>query len=680
MLADGVSGKHYRFNEQAYQLISSFDGSVSVDEVWSTLADGMNDAAPTQAEVMRILARAFSANLFVGNLDYDTETIVDEHRKRDSKRRRAWLNPLAFKVPLWDPDDFLTRHVDKLSWLFSGPARAAMMGSIIVGAVLLILNIDEFSLFARDHLASGSMLLTLWLVFPLIKALHELGHAFTTKINGGEVHEVGVTLMFLTPIPYVDASSSSAFPSKYDRLAVAVAGIFVEAFIASIALFLWLLLEPGLLREAMFAAVFSGAISTLLINGNPLLRFDGYYAFCDLFEVPNLGSRSPRYWQTLLKKKVLSVDHARFGECLAGERPWLLCYAPLSWLYRASLIVAAAMIFASFSSLLGGIILLLGTWMLLLKPLVRTIGWLLVASELQGYRLRANAIALVLTSFAITVLTVVPVPDKTYASALVWLPENAILRARSDGELTQWLVRDGERVSKGDAVALLSNEKLSVQLAALDAQIQAQRVEQARQFLLDAQAALTANEAYKRLLNDRAEVKRQLDSLLVKAQTSGMVAIDPQRSQIGQYFTQGQVLAHVLTGGQVTVRALVDNDDIALVRERPGRISVSLASVPGQALSASLISATPQSTDQLPSAALSTQNGGAITVDPSDPKGLTANERRFALDIQLDSAPALLEQATVGARAMAVFNHGTNTVLGMTARMLRQSFLRHFAS
>lgn len=676
VVTDGVSGKHFRFNEQAYQLISSFDGNASVDEVWSTLADGLNDAVPAQAEVIRIVSRAFAANLFVGNLDSDTESIIEEHGRRETKRRRALLNPLAFKVPLWDPDDFLTRHLESVRWVFSGPVRLLMSLSILVGAILLALNAGEFGRYASEHLVSGSMLLTLWLVFPAIKVMHELGHAFTVKINGGEVHELGVTLMFLTPIPYVDASASSAFPNKQDRLSVAASGIFVEAFIASVALVFWLMLEPGLIQGAMFAAVFSGALSTLLINGNPLLRFDGYYAFCDFFELPNLGTRSPRYWQVIFKRKLLAVEHARFGDCLAGERPWLFCYAPLSWAYRAVLIATAALLFANISATLGGLILTLGMWMLVGKPLVRTVRWLLVSSELQGYRLRANTIAFVLTCVSILALTVMPVSDKTHASALVWLPDNAVLRTQAEGVLREWLASDGQSVKKGDSIALLGNERLETELVVLKAQIEAQRIEQARQFDVDAQASLTASEAYRQLLGERSEMERRVSALVVKAQASGILAISPQLNIIGEHLSQGAVLAHVLPSGPATVRALVDNDDIALVRERPGKITVNLVGLQNESLVASLVSATPQSTRQLPSAALSTKNGGAIAVEASDPKGLTATEPRFAFDLKLESA----QRVPVGSRALAVFDHGTNTVMGMAARMLRESFLRHFAS
>ena len=117
-------------------------------------------------------------------------------------------------------------------------------------------------------------LLSLWLLYPLVKGLHELGHGFATRHWGGEVHEMGVMLLVFTPVPYVDASASSAFPSRNQRMVVAAAGIMVELLLTGVALLLWSYSDPGLLRDLCFNVLVIGGVSTLLFNGNPLLRFD----------------------------------------------------------------------------------------------------------------------------------------------------------------------------------------------------------------------------------------------------------------------------------------------------------------------------------------------------------------------------------------------------------------------
>ncbi len=145
-------------------------------------------------------------------------------------------------------------------------------------------------------------LLLMWLVFPVLKLCHEFGHAFAVKARGGEVHEMGVMLLVLTPVPYVDASSAWAFRSKWQRFAVGGAGMMVELFIASIALFLWLAVEPGMFRALLYNIMLIAGISTVLFNANPLLRFDGYYMLMDWLEIPNLRTRSTQYIIYLCEK------------------------------------------------------------------------------------------------------------------------------------------------------------------------------------------------------------------------------------------------------------------------------------------------------------------------------------------------------------------------------------------
>ena len=106
---------------------------------------------------------------------------------------------------------------------------------------------------------------------------------------------MGIMLLVLTPIPYVDASSASAFRTKWERIMVGAAGMAVELFIAALALFVWINIEPGTVRAILYNMIFIASVSSLLFNGNPLLRYDAYYILGDLLEIPNLGPRGIQY-------------------------------------------------------------------------------------------------------------------------------------------------------------------------------------------------------------------------------------------------------------------------------------------------------------------------------------------------------------------------------------------------
>jgi len=629
VLTDPVSGRHHRFNDIAYALIATCDGQRTLDEVWSGRVEAEGDRAPSQAEAIRVFSQAFGTNLFVGDVAPDAAAIVKAQASAQRKRARAAINPLSFRVPLWDPDRFLEAHLDRVGWLFSTPALRVGAALIAMGVLLLLVNLAELAAHGQSHLDNGRMWLAMWIVYPLIKALHEAAHAFAVKRFGGEVHEVGITLLMLTPVPYVDASASVAFGNKRKRASVALAGIFVEVVLASIALGLWLLLEPGLARDVAFAVVVIGGVSTLLVNGNPLMRFDGYYALCDLFELPNLAQRSAQYWRYLLARRLLGLAQVRFGGHARGERAWLLAYAPLSWAWRAVLLILLTVTLASVHAAFGLAALALALWWLLGQPLLRALRWIATSGEAAGHRARSALLASAAVAALGLLAFALPLPQRSHAPGVVWLPDDAMVRAGSDGFVEALLVSDGDVVEAGTPIARLSNDPLRADLARVQSQLERARVERASRFESDAMRTKAAEDEIARLAAASEQLQQRVDQLLLRAGVAGRVVIDPKRQALGAHLAQGDLLGHVLPGDAPLVRALVRNEDVALVRERPGTISVTLAHGTGRPWPAALEAAVPQASAALPTAALGEPAGGSIAVDAADRSGRTAREPRF---------------------------------------------------
>ena len=191
---------------------------------------------------------------------------------------------------------------------------------------------QELSSDVTDRVLSTENLFLLAFIYPFSRLFHEFGHAYAVKRWGGEVHEMGVMLIVFMPLPYVDASWSSAFPEKSRRMFVGAAGIMVDIFLASAAIIVWVLAEPGAVRAVAYNVIFVAGLSTLLLNGNPLLRFDSYYILADFLEIPNLADRANKYLGYLIKRYLLRIKDSissRTGsrrETLALHlRPCLLC-------------------------------------------------------------------------------------------------------------------------------------------------------------------------------------------------------------------------------------------------------------------------------------------------------------------------------------------------------------------
>jgi putative peptide zinc metalloprotease protein len=189
-----------------------------------------------------------------------------------------------------------------------GRAGAAVWLLVVLPALLLLPSQwAELGGNLSDRVLQADNLLLIGLIFPLIKALHEMGHASANHAAGGEVHDMGVMLLVLMPVPYVDASSANVLRSRWARARIGAAGMIVELFIAALAFYVWMLVEPGLLRAVCFNVMLVAGVSTLVFNGNPLLRYDAYYILADLVELPNLAAQSARYWGYLIKRHLLRL-------------------------------------------------------------------------------------------------------------------------------------------------------------------------------------------------------------------------------------------------------------------------------------------------------------------------------------------------------------------------------------
>src|SRR5260370_20248483 len=151
-------------------------------------------------------------------------------------------------------------------------------------------------------------------------------------------------LLVFLPVPYVDASSSAAFPEKWRRALVGAAGIIVELVLASLALFVWLDVEEGLLRAFTYNVMLIGGVSTILFNGNPLLRFDGYYVLADLLEIPNLADRAKRFINYLIIRNLFGVKGASSPATSPGEPFWFILYGVSAFFYRVGIVLASILV------------------------------------------------------------------------------------------------------------------------------------------------------------------------------------------------------------------------------------------------------------------------------------------------------------------------------------------------
>lgn len=674
LLQDQSSGRHHRVDENAFHFIGRMDGKRSTDEIWHSLLNQLRENTPTQDDTIEILCQLSDNDLLQCEITPNVAELFRRRFEKDRKRRISMLNPFSFKVPLFDPDKLLGGLAPVGRALIHPAALALWLVVIALGLVGAGSHWSEISAFASVHMLTPKYLLLMWLCYPVIKTFHELGHGLTVKAWGGEVRETGVSILMLIPVPYVDASASSAFPEKHRRAAVGAAGMMVELFLAALATFVWINVEDGFVRDVAFVLMVIGGVSTVLFNGNPLLRFDGYYVLSDLLDVPNLGPRSNAYVAYLAQRYVLKIEGAVSPVTARGEPSLLLSYAVLSFGYRwfiAGLIVFWCGSYSFWFGVLAGVMM---GFSMVVKPIARIIEFLRKSPLLSRARSRSYAVAGGLGLAVVVMLFVIPVPFSTTAQGVVWLPEHARVRAETGGFVKEVLASDGQDVRKGDTLLVLDDPELFAQEAAARAHAYALEIEYTRAMGVDTPMSKSIQEELAAKRAEVAELQRRIASLHVKAQADGKLSMPRPQDLPGKYIGRGEVLAHVLRAEDISVKVAVPQADAGIITGGTEEVEVSLTDRRDEIVAAKLNGGVPAATAVLPTAALGDRSGGPVATDPGDKDGLRSLEPVFLFDVQIAST----QLQRVGSRALVRFDHGARPIGVQWHRRLHQLLLKQF--
>lgn len=678
ILQDPASTRIHRFTPAARLVIAAMDGKRSVQKLWELANWHLGEDAPTQDEIIHLLGQLHKADLLQSDVTPDVAELFERgERDAKAKLRRSYINPMAVRIPLWDPDAFLNRVAGFNQLLWSRWGALLWLMVLLPAMVLLPSHWSELTNNFSDRVLEVDNLMLLGAVFAVIKALHELGHATATKAGGGEVHDMGVMLLVLMPVPYVEASASTVFKSKYRRALVGAAGMLVELFLAAIAFYLWLLLEPGVVRAIMFNVMLVAGLTTLIFNGNPLLRYDAYYILSDLIEIPNLANRSLRYWGYLLERYLLGLRDAEAPQASPSEKAWLGFYGIGSSIYRVLVTITIALFISGHFFIIG---VLLAIWALVAMagvPLYKGIKHLTSSPRLHKHRRQALIVSAGVAGALALFIFVVPVSFRSQAEGVVWLPEQDMVRAGANGFLRRYLVASGTRVAKGDALAESDDPALGAQIRLSEARVAELEALYAAAFV-DDRARLGI--VLEQLESVRAQLKRDREraaDLVVHAGTDGIFMAPQAADMPGRYFRQGELLGYVTEKTRPLTRIVVPQSEIDVVRRSMSteQVEVRMSQRPDLTFTGKIVRQVPAGDDYLPSRALATTGGGRISVDPRDGKGTKTMERMFQFDIEL---PQGVNVALYGERVYVRFDHQKEPLAKQWYRGVWQLFLTHF--
>ncbi|MGB5707834.1 MAG: efflux RND transporter periplasmic adaptor subunit [Arenicellales bacterium] len=628
LIEDSIGGKFYRVGESEYRFISLLDGSATIGEILIQLARDLGEAALTEQDAAVIVNWLSESRLLQPESGIEADQIIDARSSRDSNRFLRWLNPLFIKIPLCNPDRFLEWCKPLSRILYSPTAFIIWCVIVVSGLYQVVVNASRFSTEASGVLAvsNWALLLIVWIV---LKVIHELSHGLVCKHFGGSVNEAGVIMILLVPIGYVNATSSWGFSSRWRRIYTAVAGIYVEFFIAAVAAWVWVGSEPGLLRAVCYNTIVIASINTLLFNANPLMKFDGYYVFSDLVKIPNLYLEGVSYVKYLARRYLLGLP-IRFTGRSAREDIVIRVYGVLSLIWRilviATLLIAASALFHG----LGLVMAFLALCVIVVLPGLKFLRYLVSGNQYE--KPRAFRFVTMISVVALIIyfgLFSFKWNQSIAAHGLVEFSSIKEYRTIYPGEIRAILVEDGEEVSAGQRLVDLSNPELVVQVATKRNELEKIRLERKellRQNKLAAYQATKERETAAR--RQLLEFEQMLAGLELTAESEGVVILNNPDLLVGRYVRNSDVLLSIAHSLEKELRIALPQRDVSRLQlQEDDRFRFLLLG--GDAIEAEIQTISPSATDLLVNPVLTAVGGGPLAVLSEDSNRFRMTEPHF---------------------------------------------------
>jgi len=640
IVQDPFNNQFFRIRPEAHDFVAHLRTDRTVEEVWEECLERNPDEAPGQEDVIQLLTQLHFANLLYFEMPADSATLFERYKKRRQREIRSRLLGIMYmQIPLLDPEDFLRRVMPMIKTLISPFGAALWLLAVVVAGKLILDRFDEATNQIQGILAPDNLFL-LYAGLVLIKTLHEFGHAMVCKRFGGEVHNMGLTLLVFTPIPYMDATSSWAFRNRWHRALVGAAGIIVEVFVAAIATLVWAYTGPGTLHSLAYNMMVIASVSTILFNANPLLRFDGYYILSDLLDIPNLHSRATEHLRHLAERYLFGCRDSFSPTQRFREATWLTIFGILSGLYRI-VVFAGIILFVADKFLLAGMIMALVcviSWVIV--PIFRFITYLASSPRLARTRGRAIAVCVGIVAVLLTSLAIIPFPNRFRAPGVMEATKHIRMVNDAPGYVEKVLVPSGTMVSEGTPLLVLMDRELDFEIKetiARKMETEALELRAKSMEIADREPIRKRLETVETQLQD---LRKQRESLVVRARQAGIWVSPRSEEMVGAWIPRGSEVGEIVDDATFRFSAVVLQDEAAdLFTDQIMKAEVRVFGQGGTNLVVTSYQIIPFQHERLPSAALGWFGGGEVAVSGSDQTGLKAVEPFFQIYANLRPDP-----------------------------------------
>ncbi|HLQ38171.1 MAG TPA: hypothetical protein VK348_10235 [Planctomycetota bacterium] len=587
------------------------------------------------------------------------EAVYRRYEHRQKARRWSLLRMLTYhRVSLLDPDRFLGQTLPFVRWLFTGRGLALWAALMLAAAWQCAGRLPELYGQAAELLALGNLPL-LWVSLVGLKVIHEFGHAYACKRFGGAVPDMGMSLVFLTPCAYIDANASWTFRRRWHRIAVALGGVYVESIVAGIFALLWAGSPAGLWHEVARNVVVLASVTTVLVNLNPLMKYDGYYVFSDALGLVNLQQRAVQLQKALAGWLALGLPRPRFGYS-RGEALLYGCYAPATLANRIAMAFGVTAVLMLTWPTLGLLLGVCFAWLLIIAPVYKLFDYLWRGRRTAAVRRRARCVAVGSVLAATLVLGLLPVSASVIVRGVLDPGTRIAVRAPDSGFVDSVRVRTGDSVVANDVLCRLRNPVLDERLGEVATEIFAQSVRLDAVEIGDPTQAAALRARLEFLRARQREFEARAAALAISVPTDGVV-VGRLSSLAGKFVHQGELMMELHSKHRF-VRVVLGELEVVRTRLEVGATAeLRWACQPGQVVRAVVREIRPSASRDVVPVELTMAAGGDIFVHPVE-RSAQADQPYLHVFLEVDSVP--LEAAGSGLTAWVRLQARTETLGG----------------
>jgi putative peptide zinc metalloprotease protein len=667
VVKDPISLQYFRLTAEDYFLATLFDGRRTMGQVRAAYVERFPHLRLdySDEEIDERVSR-FANDLgllqFLSVQGSRLKPRYDAMRKSKQQAKGGFyklVNSVFFaRFSVFDPDKLFGRMAKPIWWIWTKQSLWISICMVIAALLVVYQKYDATGALMSRFFSINNIAL-IWITTILIKSVHELGHGLTCKHFGGEVHEVGVMLLVFTPYFFVNVSDSWVMPDRNKRILISAAGIYVELVLASIATFLWAVVQPGPLQQILWNIMVIASISTLIFNANPLMRFDGYYIMTDWIEVPNLSTKSRSFIGYQVKRLIFGSDYedASMARLPLPRRRFGLFYfyAVASYLYGYFVIYKLARYMGphlapfglqkfatwfSASALAAWVVMPFWSFMKSLQ--------LTRADWRPGGRLRRLGLVggSALAIFAI--LCFLPHQLVVKRNVAVELASPEAIRPDIEGFIEQIYVKEGDKVAPGAPLALLSNRDVEQDLVQAKSQLAVAHANIQRTIAADQPAELREAQAIEARMQKRcADAQQNVDHLTLRSALGGTVLTHDLQLQLYKRLHLNEVFCEVAPLDSMRIIIPLNEKQVRWIRKGQS-VEIKAYAYPGSTLHGT-IAADPVILigEDMPAAFSARRHGDVPTAFDRLGKEVPL-ERTFEAEIQVDNRGGLLRQGMTG--------------------------------